>query len=185
MTPTGSYGFLWVPISTMGPCGSMAGAISEHDDDDDRGDDVGAGDDDHVVGDDDDDGGGNDGDDDGGGVDDGGDDEFVLMMVMLMVMTVLVQGSSNGEPRNPHPCTTLKLRARSLLVRLRLPRAVVGSIVLRRSTFWSEKGSRRGLHLAPTHPHRAHTGQCRNEGTRQLPRTRHVVGISSESQGHP
>ena len=67
MTPTGSYGFLWVPISTMGPCGSMAGAISDHDDDDDRGDDVGDGDDDHVVGDDDDDdGGGNDGEDDGG-----------------------------------------------------------------------------------------------------------------------
>jgi hypothetical protein len=112
----------------------------------------------------DDDGGGNDGDDDGGGVDDGGDDEFVLMMVMLMVMTVLVQGSSNGEPRNPHPCTTLKLKAGSLLVRLCLPRAVVGSRVLRRSTFWSEKGSRRGLHLAPTHPHRAHTGQCKKRG---------------------
>ena len=66
MTPTGSYGFLWVPISTMGPCGSMAGAISDHDDDDDRGDDVGDGDDDHVVGDDDEDGGGNHGEDDGG-----------------------------------------------------------------------------------------------------------------------
>ena len=23
MSPTASYGFLWVPISTMGPCGSM------------------------------------------------------------------------------------------------------------------------------------------------------------------
>ena len=66
MTPTGSYGFLRVPIRTMGPCGSMAGAISDHDDDDDRGDDVGAGDDDHVVGDDDEDGGGNHGEDDGG-----------------------------------------------------------------------------------------------------------------------
>ena len=65
MTPTGSYGFLWVPISNVGPCGSMAGAISDHDDDDDRGDDVGDGDDDHVVG-DDEDGGGNDGEDDGG-----------------------------------------------------------------------------------------------------------------------
>ena len=116
---------------------------------------------------------------------DGGDDEFVLMMVMLMVITVLVQGSLNGEPRNPHPCTTLKLRAGSLLVRLCLPRAAVGSRVLRRSTFRSEKGSRRGLRLALTHPHRAHTGQCKNEGARKLPRTRHVVGISSESQGHP
>ena len=163
----------------------MEGASSDHDDDD-RYDDVDDGDDDHVVGDDDDDdGGGNDGDDDGGGVDDGGDDEFVLMMVMLMVMMLLVQGSSNGELRNPHPCTTLKLRAGPLLVRLRLPRAAVGSRVLRRSTFWSEKGSRRGLRLAPTRPHRAHTGQCRNEGARKLPSTRHVVGISSESQGHP
>jgi hypothetical protein len=110
---------------------------------------------------------------------------FVLMMVMLMVMMLLVQGSSNGEPRNPHPCTTLKLRAGSLLVRLRVPRATVGSRVLRRSTYWVKKGSSRALHLSPTHPHPAHTGPCRNEGTRQSPRTRHVVGISSESQGHP
>ena len=135
MSPMGFYGFLWVPMGSYGFLWvPMEGTISDHDDVDDRYDDVDDGDDDHVVG--TDDGGGNDGDDDGGGVDDGGDDEFVLMMVMLMVMTVLVQGSSNGEPRNPHPCTTLKLRAGSLLVRLCLPRAAVGSRVLRRSTFW-------------------------------------------------
>ena len=133
----------------MGFYGSMEGSISDHDDADGRYDNVDDGDDDNVVG--DYDGGGNDGDDDGGGVDDGGDDEFVLMMVMLMVIMLLAQRSSNGEPRNPHPCATLKLKAGSLLVRLCLPRAAVGSRVLRRSTFWFQKSfMQRSAHC--THP---------------------------------
>ena len=115
---------------------------------------------------DDDDGGGDDGDDDdGGGVDDdGGDDD--------------VRANASGVD-------CVKLRTGSLLARMCLPRAVVGSGVLRRSTFWFKKGSIRGQHLSPTHRHPAHTGPCRNEGTRKSPSARHVVGIASESQGHP